>query len=446
MPSTLIHSAATVPPRAATRSLREIPLRTGGAVREAVTLALDAIWRNKLRSSLTMLGIVIAVATVIIISSVINGLNSNVVSAVEDIGSNVIICYRFPWASTGRPPTEWFQRKELEAEWAEEIALLPGVEAASPSLRIFRPEFGAGTSYVRRGDLRSKNVILQGNPPEIQQVLNVTMQSGRWFTKVDSEHRSNVVVIGHDTAKTLFPNNEDPVGKEVLVEGKVFTVVGVQDLQKSAIGGGANPEDNIAIMPLTTLRKMFPNQKDHVIFIKAKSAEVIPQVVDASRDLLRRKRKLPSNKPDDFAIFTPDAFIDLWKQISGGIFIVTFGVGSVGLLVGGIGVMNIMLVSVTERTREIGIRKAIGAKRRNILWQFMLEATTLAGMGGVIGILIGAVLALLVRTLFPALPATLSAFWVLTGLGVSSAIGIIFGIYPAWKAARLDPVEALRYE
>jgi putative ABC transport system permease protein len=428
------------------RSLRDIPVRTSGALREAVTLALDAIWRNKLRSGLTMLGIVIAVTTVIIISSVINGLNSNVVAAVENIGSNVIICYRFPWVSTGHPPTEWFQRKELKAEWAEEIAQLPGVEAASPSLRIFRPEFGAGTSYVRRGEIRAKNVILQGNPPEIQQVLNVTMHSGRWFTRTDSEHRKDVVVLGFDTAKTLFPDGQDPVGQEVLVEGKVFTVVGVQDVQKSAIGGGANPEDNIAIMPLTTLRKMFPNQKDHVIFIRAKSAELIPQVLDSARDLLRRKRKLPSNKPDDFAIFTPDAFIDLWKQISGGIFIVTFGVGSVGLLVGGIGVMNIMLVSVTERTREIGIRKAIGAKRRNILWQFLLEATTLAVVGGIIGILIGALLALLVRALFPALPATLTTFWVMAGLLVSGSIGIVFGIYPAWKAARLDPVEALRYE
>ncbi|MBI3404773.1 MAG: ABC transporter permease [Acidobacteria bacterium] len=446
MATTYTDRITTAGAKSGVRSLADIPVRSGGAIREAVTLALDAIWRNKLRSSLTMLGIVIAVSTVIIISSVINGLNSNVISSVESIGSNVIICYRFPWASTGRPPTEWFQRKELEADWAEEIALLPGVEAASPSLRIFRPEFGAGTSYVRRGDLRSKNVILQGNPPEIQQVLNVTMQSGRWFTKVDSDHRNNVVVLGHDTAKTLFPNGEEPVGKEVLVEGKVFTVVGVQDIQKSAIGGGANPEDNIAILPLTTLRKMFPNQKDHVIFIKAKSADLVPQVVDSTRDLLRRKRKLASNKPDDFAIFTPDAFIDLWKQITGMIFFVTFGVGSVGLLVGGIGVMNIMLVSVTERTREIGIRKAIGAKRRNILMQFLLEATTLAGVGGVIGILMGAMLALLVRAVFPALPATVTAFWVLVALGVSGAIGILFGSYPAWKAARLDPVEALRYE
>jgi putative ABC transport system permease protein len=442
MPDSMAQTAT----RGNVRSLAEIPLRTGGALREAVTLAFDAIWRNKLRSSLTMLGIVIAVTTVILISSVINGLNSNVTAAVEDIGSNVIICYRFPWASTGRPPSEWFQRKELEAEWAAEIALLPGVEAAAPSLRIFRPEFGAGTSYVRRGELRAKNVILQGNPPDIQQVLNVTMYSGRWFTETDSEHRNNVVVLGFDTAKILFPDNSDPVGQEVLVEGKIFIVVGVQDIQKSAIGGGANPEDNIAIMPLTTIRKMFPSQKDHVIFIKARSAELIPQVLDSARDLLRRKRKLPSNKPDDFAIFTPDAFIDLWKQISGGIFALTFAVGSVGLLVGGIGVMNIMLVSVTERTREIGIRKAIGAKRRNILWQFLLEATTLAGVGGAIGVLVGALFALVVRAVFPSLPAAVSAFWVILGLGVSGGIGIVFGIYPAWKAARLDPVEALRYE
>ncbi len=426
-------------------ALAAIP-RGGAQITEAVTLALDAIWRNKLRSSLTMLGIVIAVMTVILISSVINGLNNSVMASIEDLGSNVIICYRFPWASMGRPPSEWFSRKELEAEWAEEIARLPGVEAAAPSLRIFRPEFGSGTSYVRRGEIRAKNVILQGNPPEIQQVLNVTMHSGRWFTATDSEHRTNVVVLGFDTAKTLFPDGSDPVGKEVLVEGKIFHVVGVQGLQKQAIGGGANPEDNMAIMPLTTLRKMFPNQKDHVIFVKARSAELVPQVVDATRDLLRRKRRLPSNKPDDFAVFTPDAFIDLWNQISGGIFALTFAVGSVGLLVGGIGVMNIMLVSVTERTREIGVRKAIGARRGNILWQFLLEAVTLAGLGGLIGIFLGAALGLLVRTLVPSLPATVSAFWVILGLTVSASIGVGFGMYPAWKAARLDPVEALRYE
>ena len=424
----------------------DMQVRSADQFRESAGLALDAIRRNPTRSFLTMLGIVIAVSVVILISSVINGLNSNVTAAVEDMGSNVIICFRFPWASLGRPPSEWFTRKELEAEWAEDIAQLPGVEAAAASLRIFRPEFGAGTSYVRRGEVRAKNVILQGNPPEIQRVLNVTMHSGRFFTHTDEERRNNVVVLGFDTAKTLFPDGRDPVGQEVLVDGKIFNVVGVQEIQKSAIGGGQNPEDNIAIMPLSTLRKMYPQQKDHVIFVKASSGDLVPQVVDSVRDLLRRKRHLPSNKEDDFAVFTPDAFMELWDQISGGIFFLTFAVGSVALLVGGIGVMNIMLVSVTERTREIGIRKAIGARRQSILMQFLLEAMTMSGIGGVIGIFVGAGLGLLIRIAFPALPASVSTFWVLLALTVSAAIGIAFGIYPAWKAARLDPVEALRYE
>ena len=419
----------------------------GSEIREAVGLALDALARNRLRSGLTILGIVIGVSTVIAISSVVNGLNTNVLGSIQDLGANIIICYRHPWVSLGRPPSEWFTRKELEAAWADEIAQLPYVETAAPSMRIFQPEFGAGTSYVRRGEVRAKNVILQGNPPEIQRIFDIRLQRGRWFTQADQERRSPVMVLGHDTAKTLFPSpTEDPIGKEVLIEGHVFTVVGVAELRRQALAGGANPEDNIAIMPLSALRKLHPEAKDYVIFIKATSAEVVPQVVDSTRELLRRKRRLPSNKPDDFAIFTPDAFIDLWRQISTGIFILMFAVGSVGLLVGGIGIMNIMLVSVTERTREIGIRKAIGAKQRNILWQFLLEATTLAAVGGVLGVVIGSALGLSVRLVFPSLPTTISVFWVTAGLLTSALIGISFGIYPAWKAARLDPVEALRYE
>jgi len=415
-------------------------------LREAVELALDALRRNKLRSFLTILGIVIAVAEVVAVTSVIIGLDRNVIGSIKDLGSNIVICYRFPWASLGRPPSEWFSRKELQAEWAVEIAQLPNVETAAPSMRIFRPEFGAGTSYVRRGDVRAKNVILQGNPPEIQRIFDIALESGRWFTPIDQEHRAPVVVLGYDTAHTLFPGNEDPVNQEVLIEGQVFHVVGVAERRRQALSGGANPEDNIAIMPLSTMRKLHPETNDYVLFIKASSAGAVPQVVEEARELLRRKRKLPSNKPDDFAIFTPDAFIDLWRQISTGIFIVMFAVAFVALLVGGIGVMNIMLVSVTERTREIGVRKAIGAKRRNILWQFLLEAMTLTCIGGLIGILVGSALGLGVRLSFPSLPATVSPFWVTVALIVSALIGVGFGIYPAWKAAKLDPVEALRYE
>jgi putative ABC transport system permease protein len=200
----------------------------GSGLREAVPLALDALRRNPLRSFLTILGIVIAVSEVVAVTSVIIGLDRNVIGSIKDLGSNIVICYRFPWASLGRPPSEWFSRKELQAEWAVELSQLPNVETASPSLRIFRPEFGAGTSYVRRGEVRAKNVILQGNPPEIQQIFDITLVSGRWFSATDQEHRSQVVVLGYDTAKTLFPGvNEDPIHTEVLIEGQVFTVVGV---------------------------------------------------------------------------------------------------------------------------------------------------------------------------------------------------------------------------
>jgi putative ABC transport system permease protein len=416
-------------------------------MQEAIGLALDALRRNPLRSFLTILGIVIGVSTVIAISTVVNGLNSNVVESVESLGSNMVMAYRFPWASLGRPPSEWIQRKELEAEWADDIAQLPHVVAAAAGLRIFRPEFGSGTSYVRRGNNRAKNVILEGDPPQIEQIFDFGLTRGRFFTQVDEEHHSKVVVLGRDTAATLFPDpTEDPVGKEVLLEGQGFTVVGVLEPQKQAIGAGANPEDNIAIMPLSTIRKLHPETKDFVLFAKADSGATVPIVTDEMRELLRRKRRLASNKPDNFAVFTTDAFLDLWNQISSGIFIVMFAVGSVALMVGGIGVMNIMLVSVTERTREIGIRKAIGASRQNILLQFLLEAATLACIGGFIGIAIGSALGLSVRLIFPSIPTSVSLFWVFNGLAISAMVGLFFGVYPAWKAARLNPVEALRYE
>ena len=417
-----------------------------GEFNEAIGLALDALRRNPLRSFLTVLGIVIGVSTVIAIGAVVNGLNSNVVGQVESLGSNVIICYRFSFVALGRRPAEELQRKELKAEWAEGLARLPHVVAAAPSARIQNREFGTGTSYVRRGNVRAQNVILQGNTPSIAEINNLNIAGGRFFNDTDEEHSSPVLVLGSDTADILFPSHEEVLGKEVLIEGQGFTVVGVLSAQGQAFGNGKNPNDNIAILPLRTMLKLHPEYKDFALFLKADDAKNVPEVVDETRDYLRRMRRLSSNKPDDFAVFTTDAFIDLWKQITSGIFVLMFGVGSIALLVGGIGVMNIMLVSVTERTREIGVRKAIGARRSNILWQFLLEAVTLAVIGGVIGEILGAALGLLVRLIFRGLPASISLFWVVLGFTVSALIGIFFGVYPAWKAARLDPVEALRYE
>ena len=415
-------------------------------LREAVELAFDALRRNPMRSFLTVLGIVIGVSTVIAIGAVVNGLNSNVVGQIESLGSNVIICYRFSFVTLGRRPAEELQRKELRAEWAEGLAHLPHVAAAASSARIQNNEFGSGSSSVRRGNVRVKNTLLQGNTPSVAEINNLNIETGRFFNETDQQHRSPVIVLGSDTAEALFPDQEDAIGKEVLVEGQGFNVIGVLAHQGQAFGNGKNPNDNIAIFPLSTFLRLHPEFKDYALFVKADDAKNVPEVVDEVRDYLRRMRRLPSNKPDDFAVFTTDSFIDLWKQISHGIFAVMFAAGSVALLVGGIGVMNIMLVSVTERTREIGLRKAIGARRSNILMQFLLEAVTLALIGGAIGEILGAMFGLSVRVLFPALPATVSLFWVILGFSVSAMIGVFFGVYPAWKAASLNPVEALRYE
>jgi putative ABC transport system permease protein len=415
-------------------------------VTESIALALDVLRRNPLRSFLTVLGIMIGVTTIIVIGAVINGLNSNVLGQIQSLGSSTIICARFSWATLGRISSEMLQRKELKAEWADDLAQLPHVAAAAPMARIENYRIGAGSSNVRRGNYRAKNVILEGITPAIMKIADFGMESGRFFNSTDEIHHSYVVDLGHTTAQTLFPNGEDPLGQDVLIEGEVFTVAGVLQEQKQALGNGANPEDNLAVIPFSVMRKLHPEFKDFVLFAKADSPENLPLVVDEAREYLRRMRRLPSEKEDDFAILTTDTFLDLWKQISNGVFIVMLAVGSVALLVGGIGVMNIMLVSVTERTREIGVRKAIGARRTNILTQFLLEAVTLAGVGGIIGVILGGLIVLAVRLAFPSFPAAVSVLLVVLGVSVAGLIGIFFGVYPAWKASLLNPVEALRYE
>jgi putative ABC transport system permease protein len=434
-------------PQTATLPVRSLVRRDGASVfGEEVLLALDTLRKNPLRSALTILGIVIGITTVITVSAMINGLNDNVLAGIRELGSDTIIAYRFPWASLSHPPSAWFTRKELQPEWAEDMEKLPHVSAASPSMRIFMPQFGSGTADLRRGAYRAKNVILQGNSPSIERIFDMKIQYGRAFDQNDTDHRTPVVMLGYDTTRILFP--ADPtksIGQEVTLNGQLFTVIGTMEKRKQGISGGANPEDNIAVMPVTTLRKLYPNKKDYVIFAKASDPKMVSEAVEEMRELLRRKRRLTSEKPDDFALFTSDYFLDLWNKISGLVFLLMFAVASVGLIVGGIGVMNIMLVSVTERTREIGVRKAIGARRNSILAQFLIEAVTLSAIGGVIGVIFGSGLTLLLRYGLT-VPATLSFFWIVTALLMCALIGIGFGVYPAWKAARLDPVEALRYE
>jgi len=415
-------------------------------IKESIALALDVLRRNPLRSFLTVLGIMIGVTTIIVIGAVVNGLNSNVLGQIQTLGSTTIIVSRMSWATFGRPSMELLQRRYIQAEWADGLAQLPHIAAATPAAQIANYDVGAGSSEVRRGNYRSKNVILTGDGPDVAEINSFDMARGRFFNATDSEHHSPVVVLGHTTANTLFPNGEDPIGQEVLLEGHAFTVIGVLEEQKQALGTGDNAQDNMVCLPFAVLKKLHPEFKDVILLAKANSTDDLPMAVDEVREYMRRMRKLPSDKKDDFEIMTTDTFVQTWNEISNGIFIVMIAVGSVALLVGGIGVMNIMLVSVTERTREIGVRKAIGARRANILWQFLLEAVTLAGVGGAIGVIFGSSIVLAVRLAFPSFPASVSGFLALLGVSVASLIGVFFGVYPAWKASLLNPVEALRYE
>jgi putative ABC transport system permease protein len=412
---------------------------------EAIRMALDTLRTNKLRSTLTMLGIMIGVTTVILISSVINGLTGNVNALIQSLGTNVYWVFRFPVFGS-RPTSEMLARKQLTYEDGQAMKVLPHVVAVDESLQYRSPEGVEGSFSVKYGSHKVQNSILQGESEDLPLVNDLPLAQGRFFSPQEAQRAANVVVLGSDTAQELF-GNDPAVGKEVEIDGDLFTVVGVFAPQKQVFGGGKNPADNAANFPVLTFHKIHPEILDHWISVKYDDVKNKIAVEDEIREMLRRRRKVRADQPDNFAIFSSDALLTLWNQLTSGLFIFLVGVASVGLMVGGVGVMNIMLVSVTERTREIGVRKALGATRKNIMVQFTLEAVTLCAIGGVIGVMVGGVLTFVLKlVLGKVLPAQMSVAWSTIALVVSCAIGLVFGIYPAWKAASLDPIVALRYE
>jgi putative ABC transport system permease protein len=414
------------------------------AVRENIRFARGALAAHKLRSGLTVLGIFIGVATVISMVSIIEGFNNNMIKSFESFGATLVQFQKFdPRFGPGTRDPEQRKRKNLTYEDA--IALkeqCPSMLAVSPERYVY-PGEGPSLDIIYEGKVATPD-LLAGVTEDYTVANNHYPGEGRFISSSDVSRRAPVLVLGHSIAESLF-DRRDPVGKFVTVSGRKYEVIGVLEKQGQTM---FESTDSHSYIPLTTFDSHFPHVKrDRGVNIATvpRRPEWTDRIIEEGTQVLRTRRRVPFNKPNDFGIMTPDQLIGNFKAITGGVTLAMIFISSIALLVGGVGVMNIMLVSVTERTREIGLRKAIGAVRRDIVQQFLIEAMTLAGIGGVIGVLTGLIIAALVRALSP-LPTTTPLWSILVGLFVSISIGLFFGIYPAYKAARLDPVEALRYE
>ena len=406
--------------------------------KENLAMALDTILSHKFRSFLTVLGIIIGIVTVVLIGSILTGLKRDILSQVEEFGTNNIYAFHMSTMSVGRRSEEEWKRKPLTSADAQAIKeLCPSVADVSWQGASFRSR--VQVSY-RGNTLREANFL--GVPANYGTVGNVKLENGRFFTQAEDFHRMQVVVIGPDAAEAMFPDM-DPIGKQILINEHLFTVIGVTEKSKSSLLGGQN--DNSIIIPYRTYCKLSPSEEMLVLFIQAKSG-FRDKAKDEVESLLRQRRRLKPSQDNDFDLTTSERIGEQLDSIMMALSIGAIAISSVGLLVGGIGVMNIMLVSVTERTRQIGVRKAIGARKRDIVLQFLFEAMTLSGVGGMLGILFALGISSLVIALFPAIPTYIPLWSIIAGLSVSIGIGLVFGVWPARKAAMLDPIEALRYE
>ena len=408
-------------------------------MKESALMALDTLRANKLRSALTILGVSVGVVTVIFMVSIIQGLNKAFAEQIESLGSNTIFIAKFE-PSFGRPPgPEEIHRKDLTIEDADALRReAPSVVGVSPVHRMI-------AATVRYQDKQTDTPVLFGVTPYYEFTHSQYVANGRFISDVDMQDRSNVCVLGVDMLRALFPY-EDPIDKEVRIGGNPYRVIGVMEPLGNFFG---QSRDNSIFVPLSTFNKYYPDPPfpEFVFFIivRPQSRAEVNSAIDEITDILRRRRRVPPGAPNNFGTSSQDSLLDVYNQLTGATAVVLTSISFVALMIGGIGVMNIMLVSVTERTKEIGIRKAVGATRLNILSQFLIEAVVLTAIGGVAGLIVGEIASLLMNKYSP-LPAYVPMWAIAVGVGISAAVGIVFGLWPAWKAARLDPIEALRWE
>jgi ABC-type antimicrobial peptide transport system permease subunit len=407
---------------------------------ENVRMALDTLRTNKLRSALTLLSISVAVTTLIAVVAMLMGLDQSIQESIQSYGTNTAFFSHLPSGPRfGRLSKEERQRKPLDYD--DFLAVREFCKAcANVTVSLFNGQL----NWARNKGEEVSGLDFRGTTADFFSVYaNAVVTQGRGFTESENEHRVPIVVIGEDLAKGLFPNI-NPIGKDILISGQHFEVLGVFQKPKGGLGGPDN-SDTRAVVPYWTFRKMYPQAKEHGIRIEAFAGQ-LDVAIDQSRVALRRTRKVAYDKPDDFDFQTSASLIESFHSIVGMVALAVIVIASVGLMIGGIGVMNIMLVSVTERTREIGIRKAIGARRQDIIWQFLVEAMVLAATGGLAGVAVGYGISTTVHALVPTLPTYVPLWAVVVGVSVATSTGLFFGMYPAVKAARLDPVVALRWE
>jgi putative ABC transport system permease protein len=409
-------------------------------LKENTAMALETLRGQKTRSGLTMMGVFIGVVIVTAIASVLNGFRDNVIQQVEAFGTSTIFVTRFPIVFHDHSDRAFRSRKNLEEDDAWAIRdHCPSVETVSPVLEA--PQW---RSSARAGGERMENPFVRGGYPTVEKAWNLAIREGRFFTDVENEHRLDVAVIGSEVEKALFPGRS-ALEKEIDVSGNRLRVIGVLEKHREGPLGEGNHEDQVIWMPYGAFGKHYPRLDDHFIVVAAKPGKIL-EAQEEIEEVLRRRRKVRWNEDNNFELMTADSIIETFDDIVFGAVAVMFIMSSVAFMVGGVGVMNIMLASVKERTREIGMRKAIGGRRRDIAWQFLVEAMVLTGTGGIAGMLFIDVLGLAVRQWWAALPIATPLWGRIAGFAGSVSVGLLFGIWPAMKAARMDPIEALRYE